>query len=321
MQNSNTPKTKFESQEILVKKDDAKLRLEAFLKKYLSKFPYGLIHKSIRKGYIKVNGKKQKYDYITNTGDIIFIKNNLHIAKKQNITAHQKYIDDFKSWICFEDPNIIVIEKPQKISVQRGTKVSLSIDDILKTLNQQTDDPDQKLLLVHRIDKMTSGLLLIAKGKSNANKIMHGFKEKKIKKEYLAVTKGNIKNNKGTIKSMITDKSGNKKEAITEYKLLSKNNGYNLLSLNPKTGRKHQIRIHLSHNLHTYIVGDLKYGKRKDFTDLKRETIETMHLLAYSIDISSIFHKTNKIYANVPNHITNICKHLGLSLPIRPSIT
>jgi len=163
--------------------------------------------------------------------------------------------------ILYEDDNIMVINKPAGLAVQGGEGVKTSLDAILAEL--RTPAP----LLVHRLDKDTSGVLLTAKGRENAARFSRLLNSAKIKKQYIAICAGLPKNEKGTI----TDKlliHGNLKSSETRYKVLKtsvfteENLEYSALELELGTGRMHQIRRHLA-MIGNPILGDDKYG---DFT-------------------------------------------------------
>lgn len=238
--------------------DNIPMRLDRYLN-INYKITHGIIEKLLRKGLITVSGNKCKASVRLNKGDIVdiadFIVNDRSKSQKNNhqfsdkvITFATKY---FNSWIIYEDENLIAINKPGDISTQGGTKVNLSIDHILQYLNHINDNATGKFRLVHRLDKKTTGILLIAKNREAAIKLTTAFKESKIKKIYVAVLKGTIAKEKGTITSILDGK-----KSITNYSLMAKKSpDINLVIFKPITGRKHQLRKHAL-ELGCYIIGD-----------------------------------------------------------------
>ena len=217
--------------------------------------------------------------------------------------------------IIFEDNFLLVINKPNGIPVQGGNKVNFNIDLILPLLSKN----NIPLRLVHRIDKNTSGVLLLAKSKEVAQNITMLFKENKIKKKYLAIVQGKLTKRKGKITLPVIKKKiagmekmvidpGSKEKAETSYKVIDYRNGLSLLEVYPKTGRKHQIRVHLQSIDHP-ILGDNKYNKNNDA--IKEASSEKMHLHAKEIQYVL---NDNKYYfkASLPNFFKQTIKKINI---------
>jgi 23S rRNA pseudouridine955/2504/2580 synthase len=201
--------------------------------------------------------------------------------------------------ILYEDDHIIVVNKPAGLAVQGGERVKTSLDTILAQI--RTPKP----LLVHRLDKDTSGALLAAKGREAAACFSSLLNSSKIVKQYIAVCAGQPKNEKG----IITDKlliQGSLKKSETRYKILKtnvfpeENIEYSVLELELGTGRMHQIRRHLSMNGHP-VLGDDKYG---DFTLNKklRKTAGLRHLLLHASRLIIKNGFTADIHAPLPEY-------------------
>ena len=282
-------------------------RLDRFLLRYFSSIPYSLLQKKIRLGYFKVNGKKKSPSYKITFQDKITYLDKIEINKKvKKNTVVEKKIEILKNSIIFEDKHILILNKPYGIAVQGGTKISFSIDDALPFLSSSSDN----LRLTHRIDKNTTGLLLIAKSREIAKNITKLFKEGNIKKIYWTLVHGapkkisdniNIsiaKASKGGFEKMEIAKD-NKNVALTHYKTLETKSGLSLLEVSPKTGKTHQIRIHMLLEK-IPILGDKKY-KFLEKNEKSSNTIYKMHLHSKSIR----FNLLNKKYifdAELPQH-------------------
>ena len=246
----------------LINKDFADTRLDKWLKTSVCNVPQSLIEKSIRKGKIKVNNKKKKSSYKLQINDrvnlynINFIKK---IQKEKFVYKIQK--DDLKkinSIFIENNSNFVVINKPSGIAVQSGTKSKKNIIDMLR---YTSEFKEASPFTVHRIDKETTGILIVAKNRKYAQLFTSLFRIRKIHKTYLCVVLGLFEEKKGILKNELIYFEGKKKIktiAITRYKVLDSNNNYSLLSLNPETGRKHQLRRQLLIHGHP-IFGDRKY--------------------------------------------------------------
>ena len=256
-----------------IKKEDIGIRLDKILLKKFNSLSFIKIQKLIRIGFFKVNNRKVKSNYKVNEADKIEYSNNsINENKfKKDISSilikYKKQIADIKKNIIFEDNFLLVINKPYGIPVQGGNNVNFNIDLILPILCEN----NSSIRLVHRIDKNTSGILLLAKSKEVAQNITMLFKENKIKKKYLTIVEGKLTKRIGKITLPVTKKKiagmekmvidpYSKEKAETSYKVIDYKKGLSLLEVYPKTGRKHQIRVHLQSINHP-ILGDNKYNK------------------------------------------------------------
>ncbi|MBF97150.1 MAG: Ribosomal large subunit pseudouridine synthase C [Alphaproteobacteria bacterium MarineAlpha9_Bin4] len=294
---------------IVASTDDQDLRLDKFIKKYFSDIPYSIIQKKIRLGKFKVNSKKKSPSYKVIYLDKIYYVDNIVLVenKKNKSYVSEKIKTLIKKSIIYEDNYILILNKPYGIPVQGGSKVNLSIDDILPFLVSKKITPR----LTHRIDKNTTGILIIAKSKEAAKSITKLFKEDKIEKIYWTITIGIPKNKEGVIKAPISKTRINgiekmkvdetlEKEAITYYKILDTSKDLSLIEVTPKTGRTHQIRVHLL-SKGISVLGDNKYRLQKIKQDKFERHDYRMHLHAKNIK----FKLNNKIYsinAALPQH-------------------
>ncbi len=240
---------------IIVDKDSAGTRLDKFLKEQLA-IPFSLIQREIRKKNVKVNKKKSSSNYRLVEADqiTIFKEYTTDIDKNIAITVPENLKSKIKKSIVFRNNNFVVINKWSGIACQRGSKINISIDDLIKFLASEKDTPK----LVHRLDKDTSGLLIVALN-LNAARFFHKLlSTKKITKTYFAIVKNKPKKNKGIFNDRLSN-MGKTLDASTKYEVIKvlKNKLY-FLKLQPSSGRKHQIRMHCYLN-HSPILGDKKY--------------------------------------------------------------
>lgn len=300
-----------------------RIKLNVWMKKNYPSLTLSHLQKLCRTGQIRVNGKRISYNTPLVENDELrlppFIdeyKNLPTTIVKNNIKYTQNDIDDILKTIIYEDDEIIVLNKPSGIASQGGTGITKHIDTLI---NIALPEYNNALRLTHRIDKETSGILVIAKNYDSALKITTMFKQKKIKKTYLALVYGNFDDNKkeGTIKFPISEeneaeeKNKTPKSAITDYKVLDEAFGtLSLVKLSPLTGRRHQLRIHM-HDVGHPIIGDFKYGNSNAFSKLKDafeiDIPRKLYLHAYQIEIEG----KPKITADKPAHFEKICKYLN----------
>ena len=273
-----------------VKSNFLNTRLDRWYKKNICQVPQSLLEKNIRIGKIKVNKKKKKSSYKLQLNDKIII-NNFFPKPDINKKSLNRYIPNnkelsFSSSMFIEDnENFVVINKPSGISVQSGTKSRKNIIDILRgTKEFEGVSP----YTVHRIDKETTGVLIVAKNRKYAQLFTSLFRIRKIHKTYLGIVVGQLKKNKGTLIDDLFYEDGDKKiktKAITRYSVLDYNNNYSLLKLTPETGRKHQIRKQLL--IHGCpILGDDKY--RISPNQLKKKSVLMLHAYKINFSISEV---------------------------------
>jgi len=269
-----------------VQSDFVNTRLDRWFRKTICDVPQSLIEKNIRKGKIKVNQKKEKSSYKLKDKDKIVL-HDINFNRSQYKKNKVKYsptksdLASTSSLFIENNENFAVINKPSGISVQSGTKSKKNILDILSKTNEFLN---HKPYTVHRIDKETTGVLIVAKNRKFAQLFTSLFRIRKIHKTYLGLVIGEFSKKKGTLKDQLYTYEGDKKitsEAITHYTVLDNNNNYSLLKLNPETGRKHQLRKQLLIN-NTPILGDTKYR----ISSNKNNKKGNLMLHAYKINFS-----------------------------------
>ena len=258
-------------------------RLDRWFKQNVINLPHSLIEKIIRQNKIKVNNKKTKSSYRVQSGDLIEIYD---ISKLKPINKEKKIkykpkkseLGAYDDYVIENNENFIIINKPSGVPVQSGTKSFRNIIDIIKNTKYFENS---KPFVVHRIDKETSGIFIIAKNRKFAQLFTSLFRIRKIHKTYLALVYGKVNNSVKTMKDELVYYESNKKitqKAISHLKIIKSNEGYSFIELNPITGRKHQLRKQLL-NIGNPIIGDDKYF----LNDRKRIKTKSLMLHAYKI--------------------------------------
>ena len=258
-------------------------RLDKWFKNKIINLPQSLLEKILRQNKVKVNKRKTKSSYRLQAGDLIEIYNisSLKPVNKKEKTKYlpkKKEIGSYDDYVIEDNENFIVINKPTGIPVQSGTKSFKNIIDILKNTKYFENS---KPFIVHRLDKDTSGVLIIAKNRKFAQLFTSLFRIRKIHKTYLAIVYGKVDKSIKVMKDDLIYHENNKKisqKAVSNLKIIKSNEGYSYLELNPITGRKHQLRKQLL-KIGCPIIGDDKYF----LNDRKRIKIKNLMLHAYKI--------------------------------------
>ena len=301
----------------IVKNDDSGVRLDRWLKENLQDITYVEIQKLIRTGQVRVDGGRKKQNYRVNSGEKVrfppkFTKMNIDTNKKMpKNTAFS-----LEEITIYEDDSLIVINKPYGLSTQGGTKVKYHIDGLLSIENENDKN---NYRLIHRLDKYTSGALIVAKKRESASFYTKKFLRKEIKKTYLALTRG-VPDTKTGLISFPIEKSNLKKmsknqdqfqDAVTQYEVIeTTKDRVSLIRLEPITGRKHQIRRHLS-MLNTPIIGDKKYCN----DDAPENTEKRFYLHAYKIEFPRYSDGKNiLIKAEIPQYFQEAISTLGIQI-------
>ena len=249
--------------------DSANVRLDAYISSKETNLSRTNIQRLIEEGNILVNGQKKKISYKVQTGDNIEI--NIPEAKETSIKAENIPVE-----VVYEDNDIIVVNKPKGMVVHpaNGNPDGTLVNAIMAMCKGSLSGIGGEIRpgIVHRLDKDTSGLLIVAKNDLAHINMSNQIKDRQVKKIYIALVKGNINENEATInmpigrstkdrKKMAVRKDG--KEAVTHFKVLKRYKDYTLLKVKIDTGRTHQIRVHMAEIGHP-VVGDMVYSKGKN---------------------------------------------------------
>ena len=247
------------------------MRLDNFLLKALKGLPKTKIYSMIRKGEVRINSKRAKPMARIKSNDLIRIPPHL-ISGRTNEKKPSKLMD--LDWIdeiiLHEEKGFLVVNKPSGLAVHGGSGVSFGLIELLRRHREKSYET---LELVHRIDKETSGIILIAKKRSILRKLHQYFRDGLIKKKYQALLLGNSNKESFVIDQPIRIDRSNKYrksiidpdglKAITKFKLVERLNHATLFEISPITGRTHQIRAHSGH-INMPIAGDIRYGIKND---------------------------------------------------------
>ncbi|MCG0274684.1 MAG: RluA family pseudouridine synthase [Thermosediminibacteraceae bacterium] len=269
--------------EIKVAEEDVKKRLDVFLSSVLNDFSRSYIQKGIEEGWVKVNGKLVKPNYKLKKDDVIVAE--IPAPKPLTVEPENIPLD-----IIYEDKDIIVVNKPRGMVVYPapGNYSGTLVNALLyHTKDLSGINGVLRPGIVHRLDKDTSGAIVVAKNDIAHRELAKQFKNKKVKKTYLAVVWGNIPEDKATIEAPIgrhpvkrvemAVNPNNGKEAITHFKVLERFGDFTFVEVNIETGRTHQIRVHMSFIGHP-IVGDPIYSKRKNPFNITGQALHAFRL-------------------------------------------
>lgn len=312
-------------QKIIVSYDDAGQRLDRYLRRVCPDVSYVLTQKLLRKGAIRVNGKRVSGDTRLDAGAEIHlpatfdqIQSQTPDEKEEKIRSHF----DIQEMVLYMDDHIIALSKPPGLPVQGGSGLKIHLEMLTDELAVHGVKPR----LVHRIDKETSGVLILARKASVARDLTQQFRERDIKKIYIAAVSPAPKKDDGRItaklkkatsgtdlEKMIVAPDG--QTADTSYKTIYKSDDgqYAFVAFYPKTGRTHQIRAHAGY-IHSPLLGDPKYGGTSDiFKKLKIHRRVMLH--AYAI---TFMHPHTEqeitIKADIPNDMQILSEYIGADL-------
>ena len=263
------------------------MRLDRWLRNKIGNIPQSLIEKSLRAGKIKVNKKKVKSSFKVKTNDKINIFNlnfkaNI-IHKKKAFDPSNEIIKTNEDLIIDNNDNFVVLNKSAGISVQGGTKSKKNLVDIFA---KSKIFHGTKPFSVHRLDKETSGVFIMAKNRETAQLLTSLFRLRKVHKTYLAICNGELEKNSGEwINELIRYDNGKKiiEKAKTIFKVLDKNSNSSFVEMKPITGRKHQLRKQLFNVGHS-IYGDRKYRSAVSTKGINKELMLHSYQIRFMID-------------------------------------
>ena len=272
---------------VRVSADRAGQRIDNFLRSELPGVPKGRVYRLLRRGEVRVNGGRIRAEYKLCEGDEVRIP-----PARVNTGGPpppEKIAADMLDRVLYEDKRLLVIDKPSGVAVHGGSGISHGVIELLRHARPDLKD----LALVHRIDRETSGCLVMAKRRSALRELHERFREGQVEKNYLALAVGDwqfgeqlidvpllVQNRRGGERHVIVSDKG--KQAQTRVSLSRTYGVYSLLQCVPTTGRTHPIRVHLQHAGHP-IVGDDRYGDEEANKRARRFGLRRLFLHAQSI--------------------------------------
>ena len=282
------------------------MRIDRWIRLKLGKIPQGLIEKYLRSGKIKLNKKKVKSSYKIDTKDKVDLFNinfkETIVQKKIKFKPTKEVIKSNEDQIIDNNSNFVVLNKSSGISVQGGTKSKKNLVDIFA---KSEFFEGTKPYSVHRLDKDTSGVFIMAKTRESAQLLTSLFRLRKVHKTYLAICHGELVKNFGEWNEDLIRYDGKKKiieKAKTLFKVLDKNSEASLVELKPITGRKHQLRKQL-YSLGQPIFGDIKYKLSNSEKGLNK------NLMLHSYQIKFIIEDVKHTYtALLPDYFRKLLK-------------
>jgi 23S rRNA pseudouridine955/2504/2580 synthase len=311
-----------------VRADDDGLRLDRWLKKHYPSLPHALVQKLVRTGQVRVDGSRMKADARLSAGQEIRIPTHFASTAAEArpslkpppglSKADRNFIEGM---ILFENDYIAVLNKPFGIAVQGGTKTARHIDGLLAGMADRFGG--ERPRLVHRLDRDTSGILVLAKDRQTAARLGRLFQTRSVQKIYWAVTRGVPKPPQGKVEAALVKAAGPEgdrvrkagpgeqdlaRHATTYYSVVDRAGQLAWISLKPVTGRQHQLRAHMD-ILGTPILGDHKYG---EIAEMLMDDIENkLHLHARRLTLKDAKIGDIDISAPLPPHMARTFDLLG----------
>ncbi|MGY5453456.1 23S rRNA pseudouridine(955/2504/2580) synthase RluC [Agarivorans sp. MS3-6] len=277
-------------QMVTISDDEAGQRIDNFLLKRLKGVPKSRIYRILRKGEVRVNKKRIKPEYKIAAEDIVRIPP-IRVAEETGLPSNKlNQVVQLEQHIVYEDDCLLVLNKPSGMAVHGGSGLSFGVIEALRSLRQDC----RYLELVHRIDRDTSGLLLVAKKRSSLRDLHRQLREKVVQKDYLTLVHGQWPKAVRTVDAPLRKNavaSGERivivdhqegKPSLTRYRIERRYADMTLMKASPVTGRTHQIRVHSLYQGHS-IVGDDKYTSRELLAESAAQGLNRLFLHAWQI--------------------------------------
>ena len=272
---------------VTIDADQAGQRIDNFLRRELPGVPKGRVYRLLRRGEVRVNSGRVRAEYKLQQGDEVRIPPAR--IRPDGPPPSRKLADNILDCVIYEDKRLMVLDKPSGVAVHGGSGISHGIIELLRHARPELRD----LALVHRLDRETSGCLVLAKRRSALRELHARFRDGQVEKNYLALVLGDwqlgeqlidaplyVQHRKNGERHVVVSETG--KPAQTRVRLSRTFGLYSLLQCTPLTGRTHQIRVHLQHAGHP-IVGDDRYGDEEANRHAKKLGLPRLFLHAQSI--------------------------------------
>ncbi|HDR1052084.1 23S rRNA pseudouridine(955/2504/2580) synthase RluC [Pasteurella multocida] len=275
---------------LTISEDEAGQRIDNYLLAKLKGVPKSLIYRILRKGEVRVNKRRIKPEYKLQANDIVRVPP-VRISEKEQapISTKLNKVSQLEKQILFEDECLLVLNKPSGIAVHGGSGLSFGVIEALRTLR-----PDARFLeLVHRLDRDTSGILLVAKKRSALRSLHEQLREKTVQKDYLALVRGQWQSHCKVVKAPLLKNELSSGERIvrvseqgkpseTRFSIEERYEYATLVKASPVTGRTHQIRVHTQYAGHPIALDD-KYGDKHFDEQMTQLGLTRLFLHAFSI--------------------------------------
>jgi 23S rRNA pseudouridine1911/1915/1917 synthase len=306
-------------------------RIDKFLADNLPDFSRSQIQKLIREKCITVNKKNTNAHYNLKEGDEIEIRKTINKRQKAKLSPNSKFpIPNSQFQIISDTPEYIIINKPAGLTMHGADHIKeITLADLVlkkyPKIKKVGEDPARPGI-VHRIDKEVSGLIVVPKTQDSFDNLKKQFQERTVKKQYTALVYGKIKKEEDIINFPIKRaESGHKmaalplsvkgksniggRRAITEFEVIKKYINYTLIKVNIKTGRTHQIRVHMTAYGHP-IVGDNLYSTKKTREQNKKLKLERVFLFANKLSFTDLPGKKQTFKINMPSELKEILEKI-----------
>lgn len=314
-------------QQIAVDADESGMRLDRWFKAHYPGLGFGQLQKLLRSGQIRVDGGRVKSDTRLNAGQTVRVpplQVDLKAAKPltDRTMRDRKDGDVLSRMLLYEDEKVFVFNKPAGLAVQGGSGLTRHIDKMLESWRNKKGE---KPRLVHRLDRETSGVLVVARTRQAAARLTKSFRERVTRKTYWALVKGTPPKREARISTwLVKDQSGdedrmrvarhgeaNADHAVSHYRIVEQaGQGLTWLEMEPHTGRTHQLRVHAAH-IGCPIIGDTKYFEADQNWTMPGGIQNRLHLLARRIVIPHPDGGTIDVSAPLPPHMLQSWNLLG----------
>jgi 23S rRNA pseudouridine1911/1915/1917 synthase len=296
--------------EIRIQETQAGQRVDKLVAEEIEELSRAAVQKLIQAGFVTVNAAQVKASHHLGDGDLVLVR----LPPPQPVEIHAEAIP---LSILYEDAAVIVIDKPAGMVTHpayghtSGTLVNALLAHYPPLA--QTDNL-KRAGIVHRLDKDTSGIIIVAKAEAIRHTLQAQFKAREVQKTYLALVEGHLDPDQGIIEAAIGRDPDNRKrmailrggrEAITAYRVLEFFGQHSLVQVEPKTGRTHQIRVHMAFLRHP-VVGDRVYGYRKQRLPLKRHFLHAQHIRFQHPQTGQFV----EFHADLPHDLSSLLAHL-----------
>lgn len=311
---------------VIVDEGNAGQRIDNFLKTLLKGVPATHIYRCLRRGEIRVNKGRVRQYFRLSIGDVVRLPPMVVKAEPDNLRPRDAELREITDSILYEDAGLLALNKPAGIAVHGGSGVAFGVIEILRSSRPNAP----YLELVHRLDRETSGCLLIAKKRSILRQLHTSLRQRQLAKEYVALVQGRWEGGRRVVSANLrrsvlrsgermVEVSDEGKPATTVLTPIERGTDSSLLRVRTRSGRTHQIRVHAASIGHP-IAGDEKYGNQSFNQILKRLGLQRLFLHASALDfLNPGSGEQLAVAAPLPEALFAVLTNLGLS-PDRPSV-